>query len=62
MWPKPVEIRNRWYPLGQPEGLPVIIFAHQQYEQRQMDLWSAKTRVRCIDKRTGRTLYQNDHP
>ncbi len=62
MWPKPVEVRNRWYPLGQPEGLPMVVFAHQQFEQRNpaMGMWTSKTHILCIDKRTGQTLYRND--
>jgi outer membrane protein assembly factor BamB len=60
LWPAPVKIRGRWLPVSQPAEVPVITFAHQQFEQRQPGRWIVKTCVRCIDKRSGRIVYQND--
>ena len=54
MWPKPVEVRNRWYPLGQPEGLPVIVFAHQQFEQRNPGMGSGRPRRTSAASTSGR--------
>jgi hypothetical protein len=60
LWPAPVKLRGRWLPVSQPERVPVVTFAHQQFEQRRPGQWSARTCVRCIDKRNGQTVYHND--
>jgi outer membrane protein assembly factor BamB len=60
LWPAPVKLRGRWLPISQPDQVPVVTFAHQQFEQRRPGRWMSKTCVRCIDKRNGQTIYHND--
>lgn len=57
-WPRPVTVSHQWLPLNQPAAVPVITFAcivqqPQVLGQRQR----AETAVLCLDRRTGRTVY-----
>ena len=58
MWPGPVTIEDQYFLLNQPERLPVITFACQRYDQRANGQWWPKTRILCLDKRTGRVVYR----
>ncbi len=60
LWPAPLKIRNRWFPLAQPEGVPVIAFAQLQYEQFRPNQYQTKTHLLCVEKRSGRILYRSD--
>jgi hypothetical protein len=54
-WQVPALIDLHGYVAGQGTELPVLIFLRQAY-QRQM-----KVSMLCLDKRTGRAVYQNDN-
>jgi hypothetical protein len=58
LWPGPVTIEDQYFLLNQPERLPVITFACQRYDQRANGQWWPKTRILCLDKRTGRVVYR----
>ena len=51
-WPAPVTIRNQYLPLHQPASLPVLTFICHSYQQTGRGM-EPKSRVLCIDKRTG---------
>jgi len=57
-WPSPVNIENQLLLLNQPCDLPILCFAGQKFEQRfggqQM---IPRTWILCIDKQTGRVVY-----
>ena len=59
-WPAPVEIKDQRFLLTQPERLPVVVFAGQVNVQRLNLPWMFKTRLLCVDKRTGQVLYRRD--
>lgn len=63
LWPQPVQITNQHLPLDQPPGLPLLVFACQVYN-RQPANPSARYQVSvvCLDKRTGRVVYQREFP
>jgi tetratricopeptide (TPR) repeat protein len=52
LWPAPVKIENQMLPFNQPTGLPVLTFACDVIGE------AYRTPVLCIDKRSGRTVYQ----
>jgi hypothetical protein len=54
LWPAPVKIENQMLPLNQPAGLPVLTFAYRVLDGKG----GLKTSFLCIDKRSGRTVYQ----
>ena len=60
MWPAPVEIKDQRFLFTQPERLPLVVFAGQIGEQRANGPWMVRTRLLCVDKRTGRVLYRRD--
>ncbi len=62
LWLDPVTIEDQQFLLGQPERLPVVVFACQQYGQRANGQQWMKTSVLCLDKRSGRVLYRGDTP
>jgi hypothetical protein len=64
-WPSPATIEDQYFLVNQPVRLPLLTLACQRYEQRANNApMTSKTRLLCIDKRTGRKLYQgeNSHP
>ncbi len=63
LWPRPVRISDQHLPLDQPAGLPVLVFACQVYN-RQPPNPSARYQVSvvCLDKRTGRIVYEQEIP
>jgi hypothetical protein len=62
MWPKPVRIRNQHVLPMQPPLLPVVTFACQVYNRAQSGANQRQVSVLCLDKRTGRTVYENRFP
>ena len=60
MWPAPLEIKEQRFLLTQPERLPLIVFAGMVNVQRPNGPWMIKTRLLCVDKRTGRVLYRRE--
>jgi outer membrane protein assembly factor BamB len=57
MWPEPVEIKDQQYPMNQPSGWPVIVFASQIYEQKPNVSPRNQLSILAVDKRSGRTVY-----
>jgi outer membrane protein assembly factor BamB/tetratricopeptide (TPR) repeat protein len=62
LWPEPVEIKEQQLPTGQPQGLPILLFACQRFELKQNSPGRAVLSVLGIDKRSGRVAYKNDFP
>ena len=62
LWPAPAVVGQYGMVLNQPSQLPVLVFARMVH--RALPGGSAKTEpkvaVLCIDKRTGRVVYEND--
>ena len=59
LWKEPAKIVNQHYLLDQPVGLPVLVFACQSY-QRKLATGQFVSKLLCIDKRTGRTIFRGD--
>jgi outer membrane protein assembly factor BamB len=60
LWPKPVTLSQQGLLLSQPRSLPAFVFARQIHTTSPVNQREAKMSVLCIDKRSGRVLYQND--
>lgn len=58
-WRAPAVIRNQYLATSQPSGVPVVTFASQIYQQRANGQSRNGVSVLCIDKRTGRTVFQD---
>ncbi|HEY4759859.1 MAG TPA: PQQ-binding-like beta-propeller repeat protein [Thermoguttaceae bacterium] len=58
-WPAPVQINNQQLLVNQPPGLPVLVFVCQSYEQRQNTPDRPQLYILAVDKRSGRTVYDN---
>jgi len=58
-WPRPTYVADQHLLLDQPPGLPVLVFACQVYD-RQPPTPSERYHVSvvCVDKRSGRIVYQ----
>ena len=54
-WPAPVKIENQRVALNQPTDLPILSFACRVPDE---DNGQYRTSLLCIDKRSGRTVYQ----
>ena len=55
-WPVPVKIENQRVALNQPTDLPILTFACQVADEDNYGQY--RTSLLCIDKRSGRTVYQ----
>jgi hypothetical protein len=60
MWPKPVQIQQHGLVLTQPSELPILAFVRQIHRSNGAGQQDTKTSVLCVDKRTGRVVYQDD--
>jgi outer membrane protein assembly factor BamB len=61
LWPSPALVRNRGAFLTQPPDVPFLVFADRQQARNATNATTAQLRVLCLDKRTGETVYRNDH-
>jgi outer membrane protein assembly factor BamB len=61
LWPGPATLRNRGMMLNQPPDLPFLVFADRQQARNGANESTPQLRVLCLDKRTGETVYRNDH-
>jgi outer membrane protein assembly factor BamB len=61
LWPGPALVRNRGMFLSQPPDVPFLVFADRQQARNPGNDGSTQLRVLCLDKRTGETVYRNDH-
>ena len=61
VWPRPVEIEDQHLLLNQPARLPVLTFACQPYRQKVNGSGGYHAAVLCIDKRTGRKVYDDEN-
>jgi len=62
LWPEPARIENQHVLPMQPPRLPVVTFACQVYDRSQTGANQRQVSVLCLDKRTGRTVYENRFP
>jgi outer membrane protein assembly factor BamB len=60
MWPAPAVIAQHGLLLSQPSQVPVLVFARQVNRPGPPNARDPKTSVLCIDKRTGRVVYENE--
>lgn len=60
MWPAPVPVTQHGLLSNQPAAVPVLIMARQVHKLGPVSPREPKTSVLCIDKRTGKIVYQND--
>lgn len=58
LWPEPVKVENQMLLSDQFDELPILIFACQHYERKPNGRGQWKPRVLCVDKRTGRKVYE----
>ncbi len=58
-WPAPAVISQQGLLLSQPVDLPVLVFV-RQIHRASVSARDPRTSVLCIDKRTGRVVYEND--
>jgi len=61
LWPGPALVRNRGVFLTQPPDVPFLVFADRQQTRNVAADGGSQLRVLCLDKRTGETVYRNDH-
>jgi outer membrane protein assembly factor BamB len=59
LWPAPAVLAQQGLLLSQPSELPVLVFVRQILRPGAVSA-QPKLSVLCIDKRSGRVLYQND--
>ena len=62
LWPKPVEIKDQHLLLRQPRRLPVITFACGINDRTQRGSAQRRVSMLCLDKRTGRVVYEGGFP
>lgn len=60
LWPVPVEVSQYGLLLTQPCNLPALVLARQVHRLNPTTNREPKISVMCIDKRSGRIVYQND--
>jgi hypothetical protein len=60
LWPAPVAIAQHGLLLNQPGALPVLVFVRQIHRAGPVGSRDPKLSVLCIDKRTGRVVYEKD--
>ena len=58
LWPEPVKIDRQMMLSDQYEGMPVLFFGCQHYERKANGRGEWKPRILCIDKSTGRKVYE----
>jgi hypothetical protein len=56
LWPDPVRIEDQCMPINQPADLPILTFACRVFDGKG----GRKTSLLCVDKRSGRTVYQGE--
>jgi outer membrane protein assembly factor BamB len=61
LWTSPAKLRNRGIVLSEPPELPFLVFVERQTTRDAAAGGGAQLRVLCLDKRTGGTVYRNDH-
>ncbi|MEX0676434.1 MAG: PQQ-binding-like beta-propeller repeat protein [Pirellulales bacterium] len=59
-WPSPVLLSQHGLWLSQPADLPVLVFIRQIHQASSGSARIPNLSVMCIDKRSGRVVYQND--
>ncbi|MBN2579687.1 MAG: PQQ-binding-like beta-propeller repeat protein [Pirellulales bacterium] len=59
LWPKPVTVEDQYLVGNLPPGLPVIVFACQNYGQRAGNRRRLQLTLLMVDKRTGRVAYRD---
>ena len=62
IWPEPVQIKDQHLLLSQPSRLPVLTFACRVYDQTRPGTAQNSLSAVCIDKRTGRVVYEGSVP
>lgn len=60
LWPAPVEVSQYGLLLTQPCNLPGLVLARQVHRLNPTTAREPKISVMCIDKRSGRIVYQNE--
>ena len=60
LWPAPVKVEKQILLADQPSALPVVVFGCQEYHQKPNGQGKWKPRLLCIDKRSGRVVYQGE--
>jgi hypothetical protein len=60
LWPAPVEVSQYGLLLTQPCNLPGLVLARQVHRLNPTTAKEPKISVLCIDKRSGRIVYQNE--
>lgn len=61
MWPSPLVLSQQGLLLSQPSDLPVLCFVRQVYKPSgPTRAGDPKVSVMCVDKRTGRIVYETD--
>ncbi|MEE9601915.1 MAG: hypothetical protein V3V75_01315, partial [Thermoguttaceae bacterium] len=62
MWPQPATVSQQWMMIGQPTRLPVFTFATRVHNPRNNSGARPKIAILCLDKRTGREVYNESVP
>ncbi len=60
LWPAPLKIEKQIMLIDQPAALPVVLFGCQEYHQQPNGQGKWKPRILCVDKRSGRVVYQGE--
>jgi len=60
LWPAPVAVTQQGLLMSQPSELPFLVFARQVHSLVPPNSQNPKVGVVCVDKRTGRVVYEND--
>jgi outer membrane protein assembly factor BamB len=60
LWSGPALVRNRGIALGQPTEIPLLVFVDRKMTRDGNAGGGSRTRILCLDKRTGQTIYRND--
>ncbi len=60
LWPAPAVVAQQSLLLSQPRELPVLVMARQMHRSGPLNQREPKLSVLCLDKRTGRVVYQNE--
>ena len=60
MWPAPAVLSQQGLLLSQPGDLPVLVLARQVHRPGPLNARDPKISLLCIEKRTGRVVYQNE--
>lgn len=61
-WASPVKISNECFLTDQPANLPVLVFASNRTAGRQDRRTAFSSTLRCIDKRTGLSVCEEEFP